>query len=95
MATDLATTEQDGAYLFEVRVQPRASRDRVVGLHGGALKVALCAPPVDGAANDALCRFLARALGVPRRAVTIVRGQRSRDKTVRVEGADPRALIAT
>jgi uncharacterized protein (TIGR00251 family) len=93
---DLTIREQPGSVTFEVRVAPRASRDAVLGVHGGALKVALTAPPVEGAANDALEKLLARLLDVPRRAVTIVRGERSRTKTVRVEGrsaASVRGLV--
>lgn len=82
--------DHGGAVSFRVRVAPRASRDALLGVHDGALKVALTAPPVDGAANAALRKLLARHLGVARGAVTIVRGERSRDKIVRVEGLDPR-----
>jgi uncharacterized protein len=78
-----------GAVLLRIHVQPRASRTEVVGLHGDAIKVRLAAPPVDGAANEELARFLARALGVPRRAVTITAGAGSRTKTVRVDGVTP------
>lgn len=83
------------AVSFEVLVVPRASRSRVVGLHGHALKVTLAAPPVDGAANEALCVTLAKALGVNKRAVQITRGAHSKLKTVQVEGvteADVRRL---
>lgn len=90
---DLVVTEQDGGFTFAVRVQPRASRDRVLGVHGGALKVALTAPPIEGAANEALIALVAKGLGVAKSAVRIVRGERSRDKVVRVEGRDPRALL--
>jgi len=79
---------------LDVRVSPRASRDRIQGEHAGALKVSLSAPPVEGAANDALVATLARALGVPRASVQIVRGQRSRTKTVRVSGVTPEAVRA-
>ena len=67
-------------------VQPRASRTEISGRHGNAFKVRLAAPPVDGAANDLLLRFIAERLGVPLRAVTLVRGATSREKTVTVEG---------
>jgi uncharacterized protein (TIGR00251 family) len=67
-------------------VQPRASRTEVAGIMEGALRVRLQAPPVEGAANDALVDFLADCLGVPRRAVRIVAGTSSRLKTVEVEG---------
>ena len=66
--------------------QPRAPRTEVVGRHGDAIKIKLAAPPVDGAANDALVRFLADALGVPRGAVTLVAGAAARSKVVRIEG---------
>jgi uncharacterized protein (TIGR00251 family) len=82
----IAIEERDGAVTFEVRVSPRAAREKVLGVHGGALKLSLSAPPVDGAANEALVAMLARALGVPRAAVALVRGERSRLKRVRVHG---------
>jgi uncharacterized protein len=87
--------ELTAAVSFEVVVVPRASRSRVVGLHGDALKVTLAAPPVDGAANEALCETLAKALGVPKRAVQITHGAQSKTKTVQVDGvseADVRKL---
>ena len=87
--------QDDTGVTFPVRVAPRASRTCVLGVHQEALKVALCAPPVDGKANAALIQFLAKQLKVPKRAVTLVRGQTGRDKLLRVEGvgvADIRAL---
>ena len=74
------------AVSFRVRVSPRASRDAITGVHDGALKVSLTAPPVEGAANKALVALLSRKLGIPKNAVTIAGGERSRSKTVRVEG---------
>ena len=71
---------------FAVRVQPRASNPGVDGLHGAALKVRLAAPPVEGAANEALVALLADLLAVPRRAVRIVSGRQSRAKVVEVDG---------
>ena len=82
------TVRGGGAVRFGVRVQPRSSRTEVAGVHAGALKVRLHAPPVDGAANEALVAFLAEALGVPRRQVRIVAGASSRAKVVEVEGVD-------
>jgi uncharacterized protein YggU (UPF0235/DUF167 family) len=67
-------------------VIPRARRGEIGGERGGLLLIRLTAPPVDGAANAALCRLVARRAGVPARRVSIVRGQTSRDKVVRVEG---------
>lgn len=73
---------------LEVWVQPRASKNEVVGLQGGAIKIRVAAPPVDGEANAALVRYLAKALGVPRSAVVVARGQTGRRKLVHVEGLD-------
>lgn len=73
--------------LLEVYAAPRAARNRLAGLHDGRLKVQIAAPPVDGAANDELLRFLARQLSVPRSALALVRGASSRRKTVAIEGA--------
>lgn len=78
--------ERDGAVRFAVRAQPRASRSEVVGEHGGALRVRLAAPPVDGEANDELVRCLARWLDLPRRAVHLVTGATGRNKVVEIEG---------
>jgi len=69
-----------------VRVQPGTSRERVGGTRAGALVVKLTAPPVDGQANAALARFLARLLGVAPSAVRLVRGAAAREKLVRVAG---------
>src|SRR5687767_8921362 len=71
---------------FAVQVQPRASRTEVVGEHGAALRVRISAPPVDGAANDELIRYLARELGVASSAVQIVSGASGRRKVVEVAG---------
>ena len=71
---------------LSLRVQPRASRDEMVGVAGGAIRVRLTAPPVDGAANDALLRFLAARLGIPRSGLTLVSGQTGRNKVVEVDG---------
>lgn len=73
--------------VLELHVQPGAKRSEFAGMHGERTKVRLAAPPVDGKANDELVRFLAGHYGVPKRAVTILSGLRSRDKRVAVEGA--------
>lgn len=80
-----------------MRVQPSTSREKVGGTREGALVVKLTAPPVDGEANAALARFLARLLGVPPSAVRLVRGAAAREKLVRVAGlraAEARARLA-
>jgi uncharacterized protein len=71
---------------IHLRVQPRAARTEVVGRHGDALRVRVTAPPVDGAANQALVRLLADRLGVPRGTVQVVAGETGRNKIVAVEG---------
>jgi uncharacterized protein (TIGR00251 family) len=84
----VATNAKPPASTLAIRVIPRAPRTRVDGERGGAILIRLAAPPVDGAANDALIAFLAEVVGVPRRGVTIVSGLTSRDKRVRVDGVD-------
>lgn len=75
-----------------VRVTPRAGRDALEGVREGVLRVRVAALPVGGAANAALVRLLAGALGVPRGAVRIVHGAAGRDKTVAVDGLDEAEL---
>lgn len=76
-----------------VHVVPRAKATEVVGRYGDAIRIRLAAPPVDGAANAELVRFLAERLDVPRSAVSIVRGVAARRKTVRVEGVATDAAV--
>lgn len=71
-----------------IKAIPNAPRSEVVGWLGEALKVKVHAPPVEGKANEALCAFLADTLGLPRRAVTVLRGDTSRQKVVRIDGLD-------
>jgi len=77
-----------------VRVVPRSSNEGVAGFEGGVLRIRLNAPPVEGKANDALVRFLAKAVGVPRSRITLVTGERGRSKIVRVAGVTREALMA-
>ena len=77
---------------FSVRVQPRASRSEVAGVHGDALKVRLTAPPVDGAANAALIELLADLLAVSRNALRIVAGEHARGKVVEAVGVDAESV---
>lgn len=91
-----AIEETPGGVLIRVYVQPRSSTNRVVGVHNGALKIALTAPPVEGAANKALVEFLAKTLGVPKTNVTIASGESSRHKIVSAKGTsslDARARL--
>jgi len=82
-----------GGIRLVVRAQPRASRSAVVGpIDDGrgavALKVAVAAPPVEGAANEAIVALLAQVLGVPKRSVTIARGETGKSKQIDVAGID-------
>ncbi|HXI35196.1 MAG TPA: DUF167 domain-containing protein [Gemmatimonadales bacterium] len=77
-----------------VHVVPRAKRTEVVGRHGDAVKIKLKAPPVDGAANAELVRFVAEQLDIPRSAVTITAGHTARRKTLEIAGVDAAALRA-
>jgi uncharacterized protein (TIGR00251 family) len=77
---------------IRVRLQPRASRNEIVGERHGAVLVRVTAPPAEGRANDALCRLIAKRAGVGRRSVTIAQGARSRDKLVVVDGREIGAL---
>ncbi len=71
---------------FALRVHPRAHKNAITGIVGDALKLALTAPPLEGKANQACIEFLAEFLNVPRSSVTIVAGQSSRNKVVRIAG---------
>jgi hypothetical protein len=71
---------------LELKTIPNAPRDEIVGWLGAALKVKVHAPALEGRANDALLEFLADKFDLPRRAVTLVRGDKSRHKVVRLEG---------
>ena len=77
-----------------VRLTPRASANQVTGEREGTVLVRVTAPPVDGAANRALCRLIARRARVGIRSVTIVRGEGSREKLLRVQGIDAKTLRA-
>jgi uncharacterized protein (TIGR00251 family) len=86
--------QRPGALVIDVQVVPRASRAAVGPAVGERLRVAVTAPPVDGAANAAVIDALAAAFGVRRAAVSIVRGETGRRKTVRVEGGSVATLEA-
>lgn len=74
--------------LIRLRVVPNARRSEVVGSYGEAIKLKIAAPAVDGKANEALLQFVADHLGVSRRAVELISGEKSRDKAVAIEGID-------
>jgi uncharacterized protein len=78
--------------LIEVRLRPRGHRDELLGMRDGVLQARVTAPPVDGKANRALCKLVAKRVGIAPSRVSVVRGEKSRDKLVRAEGIDPAAL---
>jgi uncharacterized protein (TIGR00251 family) len=78
---------------IDVRLRPRGSRDELLGMRDGVLQAKVTAPPVDGKANTALCKLIAKRVGVAPSRVSVVRGAKSRDKVVRVEGVDRAALL--
>jgi hypothetical protein len=90
----LEVKERDGAAIFPVRVQPRASKDEIAGEKGGALKVRLRAPAVEDRANEALTEFLAQLLKRPKSAVRILSGDRSRTKRIEIRGVTPQQIHA-
>jgi uncharacterized protein (TIGR00251 family) len=71
---------------LSIRIQPRASKNEIIARSGGGIKIRLTAPPVDGAANEALVKFLADTLSVPKSHIEIVSGHTSREKIVRIHG---------
>jgi uncharacterized protein (TIGR00251 family) len=79
----------DGGVRLTVRAQPRASRNAIVMEADGRIRVAITQSPVDDAANRAVCRFLAKELGLPARSVALVQGARARDKVVHIAGLTP------
>jgi len=85
-------TPAPGGVTLRLRVAPGASRDRISGVHGDALKIAVAAPPENGKANRAVVALLAEALGCRRADVTVVSGLASRDKVARIAGADAAAV---
>lgn len=84
---------EDGTILT-VHIQPRASTTEYVGIHGDAIKIRVAAPPVDGAANDELIRFLARQLSIPTSSVQIRSGASGRHKRVLVKGLTAERVLA-
>ena len=93
MSDPLPIQESMDGVTFDILVSPRASRPRLGPVSGGRLKVAISAAPVEGKANAAVVQLLARALGVRRAQVSLVSGDKSKRKTVRVEGLGANELL--
>ncbi len=93
MLPEISENVAAGTVSFPVRVQPRASKDEVAGVHGGALKIRLQAPAVENRANEALVEFLAQLLKRPKSAVRILAGERSRTKRVEILGVTKQQVL--
>jgi uncharacterized protein (TIGR00251 family) len=85
---------REGAVILAVRLQPRASKDEIAGVMGGALKIRLRAPALEDRANEALCEFLAELLKTSKAAVRILSGHHSRSKRVEVRGVTRQQVLA-
>lgn len=90
----LSIESHAGGVRFRVRVQPRARREEIAGVHEGALRVRVNAPPVEGRANRAVLELLAEHLRVPRSSIKITGGQHARIKSVEVAGLDSATVLA-
>jgi len=86
LAKEVKLTAAASGVRIEIHAKPRARKTHVVGVHGEALSLAVAAPPVDGAANDEIVRFLAELCGIPKGRVTLVRGASARMKLFELEG---------
>ncbi len=84
--TGCLEADRDHGVLVRIHVQPRAAKNGFCGIHGGALKLRITAPPVDGKANELIIAILAKLFRVPKAAVSLVSGQQSRQKRFRVAG---------
>ncbi len=90
--SDWLRVAADGRITLTLHIQPGARKTEVAGRHGEALKIRLAAPPVDGKANEALLRFVAETLGLPKSAVSLKSGQTSRRKVLEISGTTNEAV---
>jgi len=88
----LTISEKDGSAVFSVRVKPGGKKNEVIGVHDGALKLSVTAPPIEGKANRAVTKFVSQLLGVAPSRVDIISGESSRTKRVRIEGLSAREV---
>ena len=92
MSVHPCVTETDEGVVLALHVQPRASKNEIVGVRGEELRVRLTSPPVEGAANKLCCSFFARLFGLPGRDVELAGGEKSRHKRLLLRGADPQQV---
>lgn len=90
---NIQITPVEGGVRLGVQVQPRSSRNQVVGEQDGCLKVKLTAPPVEGEANQALINFLARLLAIPKKNIKLLKGETSRHKLIEISGLSGAELL--
>jgi uncharacterized protein (TIGR00251 family) len=93
MLPEISENIAAGTVSFPVRVQPRASKDEIAGVMGGALKIRLQAPALENGANEALVEFLALLLKTPKAAVRILSGDRSRTKRIEIRGVTKQQVL--
>jgi uncharacterized protein (TIGR00251 family) len=91
----LFVQENSRGIIFKVFVQPRSSKNMIVGLHGDALKIKLKAPPVEGAANKMCIEFVSKRLKLPKSSIEIVSGHNSRSKRLLIRSADQKKASKT
>ena len=89
----LIVTERKGGTVIPFWIQPKASRNKIMGLYGDKIKLAITAPPVDGKANKEVCKIVAKLLKVPKTSVSIVSGESSRRKLIFVPISDKKSVI--
>jgi hypothetical protein len=87
-ATSIKSVVEMESILLKVYLQPKSSKNVVVGPYRDGIKVKVTAPPVEGKANEALTRFLAKAFGISPSCIEIIKGLHSREKTLRISGAN-------
>lgn len=80
--------------IVQIQVQPRSSKNQLVGLQGDALKIKLTSPPVEGAANKACCAYLAKIFGIAKSSVELIAGDKSRQKRILLNGLDAQTVTA-
>ena len=85
--------EKNGAVTFKIKVQPRAAKSAIAGVHGDAVKVRIASPPVDGKANEEVRNFFARLLKVSTNSVEIIAGESSRDKLLRIHNVELKRVL--
>ena len=86
-------TPVEGGIIMGIKVQPRASRNQLIGEQDGCLKVKLTAPPVEGEANQALINYLARLLAIPKKNIKLLKGETSRHKLIEISGLSSAELL--